>query len=141
MISVIITNYNKELYIEDTLNSLFQQLEKNFELIFFDDNSTDNSLNLTKLFFKKNKFKKIKTKEDYELWLNFLKSGYKIRTLNYFCTFYRVRVSTLSSFHLNKMINAYRIYYSSLKFSFHYSIYCVIRLYFNAFLKKYTNYE
>jgi len=60
MISVIITNYNKELYIEDTLNSLFQQLEKNFELIFFDDNSTDNSLNLTKLFFKKNKKKKIK---------------------------------------------------------------------------------
>ena len=58
MISVIITNYNKELYIEDTLNSLFQQLEKNFELIFFDDNSTDNSLNLTKLFFKKNKKKK-----------------------------------------------------------------------------------
>jgi len=48
MISVIITNYNKELYIEDTLNSLFQQLDKNFELIFFDDNSTDDSLNLTK---------------------------------------------------------------------------------------------
>jgi len=60
MISVIITNYNKELYIEDTLNSLFQQLDKNFELIFFDDNSTDDSLNLTKSFFKKNKIKKLK---------------------------------------------------------------------------------
>ena len=58
MISVIITNYNKELYIEDTLNSLFQQLDKNFELIFFDDNSTDNSLNLTKFFLKKKKNKK-----------------------------------------------------------------------------------
>ena len=58
MISVIITNYNKELYIEDTLNSLFKQLEKNFELIFFDDNSTDNSLNLTKFFLKKKKNKK-----------------------------------------------------------------------------------
>jgi len=62
MISVIITNYNKELYLEDTLNSLFLQLDKNFELIFFDDNSTDNSLNIIKSFFKKNKnkIKKIK---------------------------------------------------------------------------------
>ena len=99
------------------------------------------SVLIKKKCFKKNKFKKFRTKEDYELWLNFLKSDYKIRTLNNFCTFYRVRGATLSSLHFNKIINAYLIYSSSLKFSFHYSIYCVIRLYFNAFLKKYMTYD
>ena len=140
-VDILFTNFrainekNKELYkVKSPSLITFKGMIKSCSVCL-------SSVLIKKKCFKKNKFKKIKTKEDYELWLNFLKSGYKIRTLNYFCTFYRVRASTLSSFHLNKMINAYLIYYSSLKFSFHYSIYCVIRLYFNAFLKKYTNYE
>jgi len=138
-VDILFTNFrainerNKELYkVKSPSLITFKGLIKSCPVCL-------SSVLIKKKCFKKNKFKKIKTKEDYELWLNFLKSGYTIRTLNYFCTFYRVRASTLSSFHLNKIINAYFIYYSSLKFSFHYSIYCVIRLYFYAFLKKYTN--
>ena len=136
-VDILFTNFiainekNKELYkVKSPSLITFKGLIKSCPVCL-------SSVLIKKKCFKKNKFKKIKTKEDYELWLNFLKSGYKIRTLNYFCTFYRVRTSTLSSLHFNKIINAYLIYSSSLKFSFHYSIYCVIRLYFNAFLKKY----
>lgn len=60
MISVVITNYNKEAYIKDTLNSLIHQIDKNFELIFFDDNSTDNSFNIAKSILIKNKKYKYK---------------------------------------------------------------------------------
>ena len=53
-ISIIITNFNKEKYLVKSLNSLFNQNYKNFEIILFDDCSTDNSINIIK------KFKKIK---------------------------------------------------------------------------------
>ena len=53
-ISVIITNYNKEKYIKKTIQSIINQNYKNFEIIIFDDCSSDNSIKLIK------KFKKIK---------------------------------------------------------------------------------
>ena len=59
------------------------------------------------------------------------------QSLNSNLTMYRVRPDSLSSLHMNKIINAFKIYYFSLKFSFLYSIFYVIRLYFNAFKKKY----
>ena len=48
MISVLITNYNKEKYIKETLDSCLKQSNKDFEIIFYDDNSTDNSFKLAK---------------------------------------------------------------------------------------------
>ena len=96
---------------------------------------------IRKKCFENNKFKNLKTKEDYELWLNFSKSGYRIRTLNHFLTFYRVRSSSLSSLHINKIKNAFLIYYEFQNFSTYYSIFCVLRLYYNAFKKKFCNYE
>lgn len=42
--SIIIPNYNKEEYVEETLNSVFNQTYKNFEVIIIDDGSTDKSL-------------------------------------------------------------------------------------------------
>lgn len=63
-ISVIITNYNKEKYIKKTIQSIINQNYKNFEIIIFDDCSSDNSIKLIK------KFKKIKlirnTKKKYK---------------------------------------------------------------------------
>ena len=47
-VSVLISTFNKEKYIENTLDSLLKQslsLEK-FEVILVDDCSTDNTLNL-----------------------------------------------------------------------------------------------
>ena len=53
-ISIIITNFNKEKYIVKSIESVVNQNYSNFEIVVFDDCSTDNSINLIK------KFKKIK---------------------------------------------------------------------------------
>ena len=45
-ISVVIANYNSGKYIDQCINSLKSQTYKNVEIIFFDDNSTDNSLEI-----------------------------------------------------------------------------------------------
>ena len=58
MISIIITNFNKSNHIKKTLESCANQVDKKFEIIFFDDRSTDNSLQIVENF--KNKNKKIK---------------------------------------------------------------------------------
>ena len=84
---------------------------------------------------KKNLFKNYKTKEDYELWLRLSKKT-KIMGLQNFLTFYNVRKSSLSSLHIDKLKNAFDIY-RNLKFSIFMSFFCIIRLYFNAFIKKY----
>lgn len=46
IISIIIPMYNCEKYIERLIESLYNQTIKNFELIFINDGSTDNSLDI-----------------------------------------------------------------------------------------------
>ena len=48
--SVIIANFNNDKYIEQCINSLKSQTYKDIEIIFFDDNSSDNSLDIVKKF-------------------------------------------------------------------------------------------
>lgn len=50
LISIIMTNYNKEKYIEKSINSVLKQDYKNIELIIIDDASIDNSLKIIKNF-------------------------------------------------------------------------------------------
>ena len=54
LISIIITNYNKGKFLKKSLESALSQNYTNFEIILFDDCSTDDSLEII------NKFKKIK---------------------------------------------------------------------------------
>ena len=49
-VSVLIANYNNSSYIQQCINSLNSQTYKNLEIIFFDDNSSDNSLEIIKKF-------------------------------------------------------------------------------------------
>ena len=48
--SIVIANYNNSNFIEECINSLNSQTFKNIEIIFFDDNSNDNSINIIKKF-------------------------------------------------------------------------------------------
>ena len=48
--SVVIANYNNAKFIDDCINSLISQTYKNIEIIFFDDNSKDNSIETIKKF-------------------------------------------------------------------------------------------
>ena len=56
LVSVIMNSYNGEKYLSYSLKSLINQTYKNWELIFFDNNSTDDSHKIIKKF----KNKKIK---------------------------------------------------------------------------------
>ena len=63
MISILITNYNKSFYLEKNIRLLKKSNFKNYEVIIFDDASTDNSLkiirgfkNINTIINKKKKF-------------------------------------------------------------------------------------
>lgn len=53
-VSVIIPNYNNELFIEKCINSILANTWENLEVIFVDDVSTDNSLEIVKSKFSDN---------------------------------------------------------------------------------------
>ena len=48
--SIVIVNYNNSNFIEGCINSINSQTYKNIEIIFFDDNSNDNSIDIVKKF-------------------------------------------------------------------------------------------
>ena len=48
--SVVIANFNNAKYIQDCINSINSQTYNNIEIIFFDDNSKDNSINVIEKF-------------------------------------------------------------------------------------------
>ena len=47
-ISILITNYNKSQFLKKSLGSVLNQDYKNYEIILYDDCSTDSSLNIIK---------------------------------------------------------------------------------------------
>ena len=49
-VSILIANYNNSSHIKQCIESLNSQTYKNLEIIFFDDNSSDNSIELIKQF-------------------------------------------------------------------------------------------
>lgn len=83
------------------------------------------------------KFQRLRTKEDYCLWLELFKKKINIGCVNKYLMFHRLRRGSLSDQELNKIVSAYKIYRVYNNFNIFFSIYCVLRLYKNAFIKKY----
>ena len=50
LISVIVNCFNGETYLENCINSILNQTYSNYEIIFLDNNSSDNSLDIIKKF-------------------------------------------------------------------------------------------
>ena len=55
LVSVIITAYNCEKFLEESLNSIFYQTFKDFEIIFYEDASTDKTWQVALDLFKNSK--------------------------------------------------------------------------------------
>mgnify|MGYP001318433433 CR=1 FL=1 len=136
-IDVCYTNYygfknnNKILYKVRPPNRM------NFKKFLYECPISCSSVVLKKKLLINHKFKNLKTKEDYLLWLDLSKANYKFYGINKFLSFYRIRKNSLSSLHLNKFISAFKIYSNHMKFNFFFSLILVSRLYINAFFKKY----
>jgi len=60
LVSVLINNFNKENFCEKAVRSALDQDYNKTEVIFYDDNSSDLSLNKIDLLKKKKKYKKLK---------------------------------------------------------------------------------
>jgi len=50
LVSIVMPNYNSEKYLEETIKSVIAQTYKNWELLFVDDCSSDNSLEIIRSF-------------------------------------------------------------------------------------------
>ncbi len=88
-------------------------------------------------FIKKNNFyfPKIKTKEDFVLWLKIAKKLKIVTGLSKKLTYYRKVSNSLSSNKFVSLINGYKVYRNYMNYSKIKSIYCLIILSIN-FLKK-----
>ena len=67
LVSIILNCYNGEKYLKEALSSVIAQTYKNWELIFLDNRSTDNSKNILNSF-KNKKFKYFKTTRHLSLY-------------------------------------------------------------------------
>ncbi len=81
-------------------------------------------------------FPKLKTKEDYVLWLGLAKKSVNLAGLNKSLMFWRQTSNSLSSSISQKLKDAFKVYYLYEKKNFFYSIFCVIRLSVYALFKK-----
>lgn len=57
LFSIVIANYNSELYIQDVLDSVAKQTYRNIEVVIIDDKSSDNSLEIIDGFIGKTDLK------------------------------------------------------------------------------------
>ena len=88
-------------------------------------------------FIKKNNyfFPKIKTKEDFVLWLRIITKLRILKGLNKKLSYYRKTKNSLSSNKFLSLVNGYRVYRNYMNFGYFKSIYYLIILSLN-FLKK-----
>ena len=86
------------------------------------------------------KFPKLKTKEDFVLWLGLAKKSVNLAGLDKPLMFWRKTSNSLSSSLLQKLKDAFKVYYLYEKKNFFYSIFCVIRLSAYALFKKINSY-
>ena len=92
---------------------------------------------------RKNKllFPKIKTKEDYVLWLQIVKKIKTIRGLDIKLTYYRKTKGSLSSSKLLSLINGYKVYRNYMSYGVIKSLFYLFMLSINSLKKIIINYN
>lgn len=125
--------------IDKNLNHKSFRIAKNFNNLNDIIKSCDIGLSTVvlekKLFSNYIKFPKLKTKEDFVLWIKLLKNKNKIGGLDVKLTTWRKTDNSLSSSTVQKLFDGYKVYKIYMKFNFIKSIYYLFFLSIN-FLKK-----
>ena len=80
-------------------------------------------------------FAKLKTQEDFALWLKLLKKGYKFKRCNQVLSNWRITKNSLSSNYIQKILDAFTLFYKIENKNFTYSLFSVLVLAYNK-LKK-----
>ena len=80
-------------------------------------------------------FPNLKTQEDFALWLCLLKKGHKLSHINDLLSSWRKSNDSLSSNNLQKIIDAFKLYYIHQNKNLLLSIYSVIVLGYNKLFK------
>jgi len=81
------------------------------------------------------KFPDLKTQEDFALWLLLLRKGYRLAHLNMRLSNWRITDKSLSSNIYQKLKDAFKLYYVYENKNFIFSIYSVLVLSYNKFIK------
>ncbi len=92
-----------------------------------------------KIFSKRLKFAKIKTKEDFVLWLNILKRGITIYPIQKKLTRWTKNPQSLSSSTFQKLRDSFSVYNYYMKFSYIKSLYYTFVLSLNFLKKQYMD--
>lgn len=134
-----ITISHTSYYIIDENNTKIGSQIAKYKQTYYDLlNSCDiglSSLMLEKNLFLKNKFTSNKTKEDYASWLKIAKKMH-IYGLDKHLLLWRKTKNSLSSNTIQKVIDAFDVYYRKERFNFLNSTYRVINLSLNYFIKR-----
>ena len=91
-----------------------------------------------KIFTKGVKFSKLKTKEDFVLWLKILKKNIHIRGINKNLAIWRATDNSLSSSFVQKIKDAFVVYFKFMNFNLIKSFYYILVLSLNFIKKKIT---
>jgi len=109
---------------------------------YYNDLIKTNIIGLSTVIVNKNllsklRFPNLKTQEDYALWLNLLRQGVKLNHFNKVLSYWRKTNNSLSSNTVNKIFDAFRLFYKYEKKNLLSSITSVIILSLNKILKNF----
>ena len=83
-------------------------------------------------------FPNLKTQEDFALWLKLARKGYKLKHLNQTLSFWRNSKNSLSSNTLNKLRDAFKLYYIHENKNLIFSVYSVLILSYNKIFRTFN---
>lgn len=92
---------------------------------------------IKKELFKNNKyqFAKLRTKEDYVLWLKLARDKITMKSMKQNLTSWRKCKNSLSTSVMQKIVDGYRVYRNYLKYGRLKSLYCLVNLSVNSIIK------
>ena len=122
---------------ESVIKKILAPTEINYKRLIYSCDIGLSSVMISKKLLNKNRFKNLKTKEDYLLWLILSKKKIRMLGLNKILFSWRKTQNSLSTPVIQKLKDAFRVYNYYLKFNLIKSIILTFMLSINFILKRY----